>query len=145
MYDHHISILNYTPHSVTLLRADNSVEMRFDSVGVARCKEIVQPLQPLTYDPFGDGGMRCHAPLVRKTFAAVENLPPVDPSTPWRMYIVSQIVADACPDREDLLVPSDVVRDATGQVLGCRAFAWRPAQVEGVGKAMPGTAMVTRG
>jgi hypothetical protein len=38
------------------------------------------------------------------------------------LYIVSGLVA-AYADRDDFVVPSRAVRNATGRVLGCRAFA----------------------
>lgn len=124
--NHHYIIMNYTPHSVTLLGANLGSDV-FESVGVARCQERVEVMTPGTYDPFGDGGMTFSLPLVRKSFGTVEGLPPQDPTKPWKLYIVSQIVADACPGRNDLLVPSDIVRDAHGVVLGCKSFSWRPA------------------
>lgn len=34
-------------------------------------------------------------------------------------YIVSQLVKSALPQRRDLLVPAEVVRDANGVILGC--------------------------
>ncbi|MCK9597609.1 MAG: hypothetical protein M0R06_01135 [Sphaerochaeta sp.] len=37
-------------------------------------------------------------------------------------YIVSQIVKSACPERTDLLVPTDVMRDTNGNIVGCRAL-----------------------
>ncbi len=37
-------------------------------------------------------------------------------------YIVSQMVKSACPERDDLLVPADVVRDDNGNIIGCRGF-----------------------
>lgn len=109
-----VAVVNCTPHSVTLLDRDNNCRMRFDSSCIARCQEIVEQLHPMD--------MHDHLPLVAKRFGAVDGLPP---SVDNRMYIVSQIVADACPDRCDLLVPSDVVRDGKGQILGCRSFSWR--------------------
>jgi hypothetical protein len=122
-------IRNFTPHTVKLLNADNSVRGVFDSVGVARCREIVVTLSPLAYDPFEDGGMVEEAPLVSKSFGAAEGLPPADAVSGTttgvrRMYIVSQIVADASPGRYDLIVPSNVVRDKAGVILGCREFSW---------------------
>lgn len=122
------TIFNYTPHSVNLLRPDGSLQERFESVGVARCKEFTRSLPPLYYDPFGDGGMTELVSIVSKSFGEVEGLPAFDPAASWRMYIVSQIVADALPNRDDLLVPSGVLRDARGEVLGCSTFSWRAKQ-----------------
>ena len=38
-------------------------------------------------------------------------------------YIVSRLVMSACPNRQDLLVPNDLVRDEAGRVIGCRSLA----------------------
>lgn len=45
--------------------------------------------------------------------------PEYDPDT---VYIVSAFVKSALPDRADLVVPSDPVRDPDGRIIGCRAF-----------------------
>ena len=59
-------------------------------------------------------------PLVKQTYGA-GNMPPAVDGT---MYIVSQLVQSAYPDRHDLIVPADVVRDGmTGAIVGCRTFA----------------------
>lgn len=42
------------------------------------------------------------------------------------MYIVSSIVAMAYPDRRDLLVPTDPVRDGSGRIIGCKSLSINP-------------------
>jgi hypothetical protein len=37
-------------------------------------------------------------------------------------FIVSSVVVSAHPERRDLLVPSDLVRDGSGVVTACRSF-----------------------
>ena len=37
-------------------------------------------------------------------------------------FIVSSVVGSAHPERRDLLVPSDLVRDGKGTVTACRSF-----------------------
>lgn len=39
------------------------------------------------------------------------------------LLIVSRLVAEACPERDDLVVPDDTVRDDAGRIIGCRALA----------------------
>lgn len=43
-------------------------------------------------------------------------------SVPKAYYIVSQLVKNALPHRRDLIVPAEVVRDDTGNIIGCRSF-----------------------
>ena len=50
----------------------------------------------------------------------VVNLP--DP-TPGTYYIVSKMLAQACPERKDLIFPGTVVRNESGDVVGCIDFA----------------------
>lgn len=37
-------------------------------------------------------------------------------------YVVSILVAERLPDRDDLLVPGEQVRDAAGRIVGCRSL-----------------------
>lgn len=57
-------------------------------------------------------------PIYQKSFGAVENLPAPKADT---YYIVSAMIASACPKRDDLLVPR-VVRDENGRIIGCDGF-----------------------
>ena len=79
----------------------------------ARCEEQVTPEDLLHVNGFD-------VPLVRIAYGRVTNLPdPVDGT----YLVVSQIVARALPQRHDLVVPTDLVRDASGAITGCRALA----------------------
>ena len=49
----------------------------------------------------------------------VVNLPPQAPNT---YLIVSLMVRQACPDREDLLSPGAAIRDEKGAIVGCLGF-----------------------
>lgn len=59
-------------------------------------------------------------PITRQTFGKVTGLPA--PKEGVR-YIVSSRVADACPDRKDLVVPGPAVRDENGNQIGCEGFS----------------------
>lgn len=50
----------------------------------------------------------------------VVNLP--EPKTDM-YYIVSKMVAQACPEREDLIFPGTLVHDADDNVVGCIDFS----------------------
>lgn len=56
-------------------------------------------------------------------FGEVTGLPEPEEGT---RYIVSSMVFEACPERHDLIVPIDFVRDSEGRIEGCRAFRFRP-------------------
>lgn len=50
----------------------------------------------------------------------IVNLPEPKPDT---YYIVSKMLAQACPERKDLIFPGTVVRNADGHVIGCVDFS----------------------
>lgn len=50
----------------------------------------------------------------------VVNLPDPKPGT---YYIVSKMLAQACPERKDLIFPGTVVRNESGDVVGCIDFS----------------------
>jgi hypothetical protein len=99
---------NYTPHCVTAYWPDNSTS-DLESSGLARCEEEVRRAGDL------DG-----IPLVEKRYGAVVGLPIPQFG---RLCVVSFYVRAAEPARTDLLVPHDEVRDASGHIIGCRAFS----------------------
>ena len=50
----------------------------------------------------------------------ITGLPEPKPDT---YYIVSKILAQACPERKDLIFPGTVVRNGSGDVVGCIDFS----------------------
>jgi hypothetical protein len=58
-------------------------------------------------------------PLVRSEYGGVVGLPEPVRDT---MYIVSSMVRSAVPSRDDVASPTNMVRDAAGNVLGCKAL-----------------------
>ncbi len=111
-----IVVENYTPHAVTLYVGD-LVLFEIPSHGCARCEE-----ERTVLDEVGINGGRY--PICRTTYGAVRGLP--EPQAGVR-YVVSHPVALWAkfhdPDRRDLLVVDDAVRDDYGQVIGCRALS----------------------
>ena len=103
------NIINLTPHPITILADDNTTMFVFDSVGVARCSQ-----QTVTVGSING------IPLTTTTFGDVVDLP--DPIADT-FFIVSRLVMSACPDRDDLLVPNDLVRDDNGNIIGARSLA----------------------
>ena len=59
-------------------------------------------------------------PLSSTQFGEIQNLPDEVKGT---LLIVSRLVMTACPDRDDLIVPNQPVRDEKGRIVGCRSFA----------------------
>jgi hypothetical protein len=103
---------NFTPHSVTLVRSGEPVVV-FPSIGVGRCAVAPQTLDTISTD-FG-GVVIASAPA----FGPVEGLPEAREGV---MLIVSRLVASAA-GRDDLVVPDGIVRDGSGNIIGCSRFA----------------------
>ena len=60
-------------------------------------------------------------PVNLSVFGEISGLPaPVEGT----VYVVSRIVAEACKNRDDLLIVDDTVRDEDGRIIGCRALAY---------------------
>ena len=100
-----MDIVNLTPHAITIVLPNEQFTIP-PSGQVAR---VAQTSAPVTV---ADG-----IPLVKVEYGPVEGLPPVEATT---LYIVSAIVRMAMPARLDIASPGDLVRDASGQPIGCR-------------------------
>ena len=58
-------------------------------------------------------------PVYKMSFALNDKLPNKRRNT---YYIVSAVVKQACGHRKDIIVPSDLVRNERGEILGCKSF-----------------------
>ncbi len=108
-----MNLVNATPHPVTLVGEDGAT---------------------VTLPPSGIaprvGSTKTHAGTVEvagvsvaieaETPTALDGLPEPESGT---YLIVSRVVAAAAPGRSDLLVPGVPVRDAAGNVIGCRTLS----------------------
>ena len=107
-------IVNLTPHAVNIVGNDNSVAITIPASGnVARCSQTIDIVGSITTNSVS-------IPISSSSYGEVVDLP--DPK-PGYYYIVSRLVMSACPARQDLLCPNDLVRNDAGQVIGCRSLA----------------------
>lgn len=106
-------IVNLTPHTVNICDGAGNIVKSFPSEGNARVNTV------FSERPSVDG-----FPVKSVSYAETEGLPPRQEGT---FYIVSMVVAQAKPERADLLCPNtapgEVVRDAGGQIVGVKSFA----------------------
>ena len=103
-----VRLINLTPHEVTIMGEDNHPVLTLPSESVLRLSEKRTKV-----------GEVSKIPVFRKEFGGTE-LPPCREGV---FYIVSLPVAQAFPEREDFLIPDELVRDERGRVIGARAFA----------------------
>ena len=101
---------NYTPHNVVVINEATKIVIPSD--GIARVTET----KTITPSIDVDGVI---IETFSSAFGEVENLPPQEEGV---MLIVSAMVASAAKNRDDLLVPGELVRDAAGNIVGCRSL-----------------------
>jgi hypothetical protein len=115
-------VVNLTPHSVLILDDNGDVLDTFSASGdVARIDEDVRWLNDHPVWSLRD------IPFATVNVGKVNNLP--DASF-GNFFIVSRMVFDALSDRDDLIVPFDVVRDDDGNIIGCKGFLTRSEKDE---------------
>ena len=98
-------IINLTPHVINY--DDGETKLTIPSSGEARCAVTREPV--VSYD----------IKLTRSVYGAVTGLPAPESGT---KYIVSLLVRQACPHRTDICSPGELIRNAAGQVTGCKSF-----------------------
>ena len=103
-------IVNKTPHAVHIVDENSQVVKCYEK-GDSQIRLAVKIVQD---EPLVDG-----TPTSRTNFGEPEGLPDFQEGT---FYIVSQLVKSALPERTDLLVPAEVVRDEKGNIVGCKSL-----------------------
>ena len=101
-------IKNLTPHNVIVVINDDIRYVITASGIVARCTSSTETIGEVN-----------GIPLTRTTYGEVVGLPDKKENT---IYIVSAIVAQARPDRDDLFIPNETVRDESGKIVGCKSL-----------------------
>ena len=96
-------IINLTPHTINILG-----EEPIQSSGLVRLAVTTE-----------EAGLVAGIRTTCSVFGDPVGLPEPTPGT---FFIVSQIVKSALPERKDLLVPSEIVRNSEGQIVGCKSL-----------------------
>ena len=107
-------LINLTPHDITILFEDGTILKVPASGTVARVASTNDTV----------GGVMTDAgtiPVKAVTYGEVTGLPEPDPEKA-QYFLVSSLVAARVPDRRDVLVPGDFVRDEKGNIIGCRSL-----------------------
>lgn len=106
-------IINLTPHTVTLVCGERTVEVA-PSGQVARVSATAQQVGTITIDGFD-------FPVVKTVFGEVTGLPEPQDNT---VYVVSTLVLSAVQGRKDVVAPNTgaAIRDSEGRVVGVPGF-----------------------
>jgi len=110
-----VNIVNLTPHALNLMPQgpDGPTVTIPPSGQVARCEVRRVQVDTVTVDGIT-------VPVNRTQFGEVTGLPDPQPDT---IFVVSALVAQAVPDRPDVFIVDDAVRDEQGRIIGARALA----------------------
>ena len=104
-----MAIINLTPHTVTIVDSEGKLDFEIPASGmVARVSSETVEVGYL----FG-------IPVTETVFGEVEGLPDPD----GNYYVVSRMVAERVPNRRDVLIPNESVRNENGVIIGCRSLA----------------------
>ena len=102
-----MKIVNLTPHAVVFVHESGEKEIFEPSGDVARVEQFLFSLPDSKYN------LKSCVP------GCVVGLPRKDINT---VFIVSAMVREAEPERDDLWSPTSFVRDEEGNIIGCEAF-----------------------
>ena len=113
-----IKVVNCTPHDVVLIT--ESGYLGLPSIAIFKSSGIIPRLleQQQKISSINNDGLEID--IVKKSFLEPEGLPEPQENT---LYIVSALVAGACKNRDDLVVPNDIIRDEEGKIVGCKNLA----------------------
>jgi len=100
-----MNIINLTPHEINIYNADKELLMSVPSTGEARCATIKTEIGKV------DG-----VSLFETTYGEISGLPD---SSGEGIIVVSFLVRQALPNRVDLFSPGELIRNETGQPVGC--------------------------
>lgn len=103
------TIMNMTPHAVSFINDEGETVLTVEPSGtVARVSSrTVQT------------GILNGLPVTQTQFGDVQGLPEQNDDT---IYLVSSLVAQRVPEREDVFIPAESVRDSAGRIIGCRSL-----------------------
>ena len=103
------NIINLTPHAITFVtELGQSIRTVEASGQLARVSVKTETT-----------GEFAGIPVTRSVYGEVEGLPAPEAGT---VYIVSSLVAQRVPEREDVFIPNESVRDGEGRIIGCRSL-----------------------
>lgn len=107
---HEINLINLTSHVVKLINNDTKESVSLPPTGsIARVSIKRKKIDVFIFND-------AHIPIYESKWGNVKGLPNPSPNT---YYIVSSIVADACGERKDLLVPDNpCYHPLTGGIIG---------------------------
>lgn len=118
-------LYNLTPHTVRVFSRTGEIVAEIPPSGMVSRIEKVGSFridsETISVQNFGDADevWDYDIPILTSSVAGISGLPNEQANV---RFIVSATLRAACPDRLDLVSPADLVRDESGDVIGCKAF-----------------------
>lgn len=110
------TLINATPHTINIVGADWEISIP-TSIPAPR---VEMETAVVGHYHVGDPLFPKRIPIRNSMPGKVVGLPGFSSGV---KFIVSRMVAEACPDRNDLLVPDGALRDESGRIVGCTGLA----------------------
>ena len=107
-----IKLVNCTPHDVNLITESENITFPRSGI-IPRLTE-----QQVKINSINSNGIEID--IMEKSFLEPEGLPESQENT---IFIVSALVAGAVKNRDDLVIPNDIIRDEEGRIIGCKNLA----------------------
>lgn len=128
-------IINCTPHPITLVISElrckhcggspstdrdvcdcgGEYEIKEDEINLPK-GEVVPRISQSTHKVDEVNGI----PITETVFGETQDLPEAKDGT---LLIVSRLILSANPNRKDLVVPNELLRDESGNIIGCKSLA----------------------
>ena len=104
-----MKLVNLTPHEVCFITEKETITVE-PSGEVARVSCKTEQI-----------GIVNGIPVTGNVYGEVEGLPEQEANT---LYIVSSLVAGRVPERDDVCIPNEPVRNEKGQIVGCKSLGY---------------------
>ena len=103
------NLINMTPHPIFIVDAEgNKLQTILPSGNTIRLTQRTERVTAIN-----------GIPISNTVYRDALGLPHFQEET---YYIVSQLIKTALPQRTDLLVPAEMLRDANGNIIGCQSL-----------------------
>lgn len=106
-------LINLTPHAITLMDDDTNIICIIEPSGdIARVSVRTERTETLAFNDMT-------LATSKSVYGKVEGLPETEEGV---VYIVSSLVAQRVPERRDVFIPNESVRDDNGRIIGCKSL-----------------------
>lgn len=107
-------IINMTPHKIVIIKDYEKIKL--ESAGTIRLKSNTTYIGELITD-------KGKIPVTHSILETEVDVPERKQGT---IYIVSNLVCQAYPKRDDFYIVNETIRDNQGRIVGCKSISQNP-------------------